>query len=180
MKNSLSGFFFFCCLLLSTRSFGDANERFMNVSATVEPSCTVTVSNLNFGPYNFAASNETATIAILCTNGTKFRVDLGSGNGKGASESTRSMINNSNTLRYSVYKDAGMRNPWGAGSTGGISGISTGIMQYFKVYGNIAENQKLPAGLYRDNVLVSLSIDGFSGFGYQIAVGMDVAAFIKP
>ena len=64
--------------------------------------------------------------------------------------------------------------------TGGISGTSTGIMQYFKVYGQITENQKVPAGLYRDNFLVSLSIDGLSGFGYQIAVGMDVATFVKP
>lgn len=179
-KSPLNYFAIFFLLLFSANSYGDATEAFMNVSATVEPSCTVTVSNLNFGPYNFAVSNETATVAILCTNGTKFRIDMGNGNAKGASEVTRSMSNNANYLTYSLYKDAGMSNAWGTGNTAGISGISTGVMQYFKVYGRIAENQNLPAGLYRDNVAVSLSIDGLSGFGYQISVGMDIAALIKP
>lgn len=167
-------------LLFSFKALADANEASMQVTATVEPSCTITASNLNFGPYNFAISNETATIAVLCTNGTKFKLGLNSGSTSGSSISNRMMANNNNFLKYSLYQDPGMRVMWGSDSSNSMSGNGTGAIQYFKIYGRIPENQNLPVGLYRDNILISLIIDGLSGFGYQLSVGMNVAATIRP
>lgn len=181
MKKFLLNYFVFkFVLLLNVITYADGLEGFMDVSATIEPSCTVNVSNLNFGPYNFAESNETATIAILCTNGSKFVIGLDAGSSSGATEANRSMMNNGKLLRYSLYQDGTMKRPWGTGSGNALSGVGTGKLQYFKIYGRITENQKLPAGLYRDNILISLNIDGLSGFGYQLSVGMVVAANVQP
>ena len=181
MKKSLLYYFISKFLLIfSVDAYADGVEAFMDVSATIEPSCTVNVSNLNFGPYNLAESNETATIAILCTNGSKFMSGLDAGSSSGSTETSRSMTNNGKLLKYSLYQDETMRRLWGSESSNTLSGVGTGKLQYFKIYGRIAENQKLPAALYTDNILISLNIDGLSGFGYQLSVGMTVAAHVQP
>ena len=169
-------------LLLLSPNFVNAGsaESIMNVSATVAPSCSITASNLNFGPYNFAISNEVAQITILCTNGSKYKLALSPGRGSGATVNNRFMTNNNNLLKYSIYQDSAMSKTWGNDSLTSMAGTGTGIEEYIKVYGRIPGNQKLPPGFYSDEVLISLNIEGFVGISYQLSLSMRVMATIRP
>jgi len=88
-----------------------------DVTATVDPQCSIDAVNINFGVYDvFAVTDKTATgsVTVRCTKGATVRVDLDDGmNGP-----ARKMSNGGATLNYDLYSDAAMSSRWGAGASG--------------------------------------------------------------
>lgn len=131
------------------------------VSANVVSSCELNVGALDFG--NISASLTTpvagqATIDVRCTAATPYRVDLGLGNGTGASGPTdRRMMNGPGMLIYGLYQDAAHSQPWGNTVGNSRGGTGAGGSQILTIYGQIAAGQKTHVGTYSDSVVVTLT-----------------------
>lgn len=170
--------FYFIFYLLSSTTFAASSQTQMDVSASVEPSCTIISNNLSFGIYNSSISSTSTILKVLCTKGTKFSIELESSNGTGGTSSWR-MNNGQNFLDYALYQDSGAGRIWGNNNNALIA-TGTGRIQIFKVYGRIPANQRLPSGYYFDNVNIKLNIGKTSpSLAYQLSLSMLVEATIK-
>lgn len=131
------------------------------VTATVLASCEVSASDLAFGNYNpvIAAHLDAATtLSVTCTNGTPYEVGLSLGDGTGASVTTRYMKKGSDQLGYSLYRNAGRTQLWGAsGGSETLAGVGTGSAATIDLFGRVQMNQAAPAGAYSDTIVVTVS-----------------------
>lgn len=130
------------------------------VSATAVDSCNVTATNLAFGNYDplMATTNDQTTIiTVTCTVDAAYIIGLDAGIGAGATVATRKMMNNANSLNYSLYKDWGRTLVWGnTAGTDTVTGIGTGSPIDYTVYGQIAAKQPVKRGTYLDTITVSV------------------------
>ena len=137
---------------------GSASSSF-NVTATVQPSCAVSATNVAFGNYSATQVDATGTISVACTNLALYTVQLDTGTGSGASVATRRMTGpSSQTLDYTLYQDSARLLLWG--STIGVNapgGTGTGSTQTLTVYGRIPAGQYPGAGSYSDTVTVTVA-----------------------
>lgn len=134
----------------------------MAVTATVQPSCTVSATALAFGTYNPLSASPldgTSTITVNCTTGTTYTVGLNAGTAGGATVTTRQMVLNANTLNYTLYRDSGRTNNWGntPGTDTPASATATTSAAALTVYGRIPALQNVPAGAYADTVTVTVN-----------------------
>lgn len=135
----------------------------MTVTATVTSACSITPGTLAFGNYNPTSSSATdasAAISFICTNGTAYKIGLNAGSGSGADTSTRKMSASSNTLSYNMYSDTGRSTNWGNDTSGGtdtVNGTASGAAQNVTVYGRIPALQTSVAGSYTDTVTVTIA-----------------------
>jgi spore coat protein U-like protein len=130
----------------------------MTVTATVSATCTVTGSTLAFGAYVSAAVDNTANMTVNCTNSTPYTVSLDAGAGAGATTSVRKMTSGGNTLNYTLFRDAGRTQNWGAViGTDKLAGTGTGANQTVTVYGRITAAQTVAAGAYTDTVGITIT-----------------------
>lgn len=124
-----------------------------DVTANVAAACTVTASNLAFGPYNpinSTAVTGSTTILVTCTNQTPYTYDVptptarsmaGSGTATGAS------------LNYGLYNEVGLTSGFGITTPAAGSGSA----QTINVYGRIPASQTLAlVGNYSDTVTVTV------------------------
>lgn len=131
------------------------------VSATVVAACAVSASNLSFGNYNptLGAPNENQTsMLVTCTNGASYNVGLDAGAGSGATAASRKMMQSSNALTYTLYRDSNRTLVWGD-SVGSdtLASSGTGAQQTINIYGRIAAAQTAPAGSYSDTITVTVT-----------------------
>jgi spore coat protein U-like protein len=128
------------------------------VSATVTASCTVTVSNMNFGFIDtsiVAPVDQTATIDVSCTNGSGYTVGIGSGlQPVDAGPTGRRMANGANLLAYGLYRDPSRMSDWGVTPATVATGTGTGGNQSLTVFGRIFGSQSTSIGNYSDSVVV--------------------------
>jgi spore coat protein U-like protein len=136
--------------------YGTANA--FTVRATVAASCTVSVSNMDFGIIDatvVAPVDQTAIISVTCTNASSYTVglDMG-GHPQNDGPSGRQMTNGVNMLAYGLYHDPAATTGWGleAGTT--ATGVGTGGHQTLTVFGQIFSDQVAFAGRYSDSVMV--------------------------
>lgn len=128
------------------------------VSATVIASCTVSVSNMDFGVIDavlVAPVDTIATIAVSCTNNAGYTVGLGFGTQPvdfGASG--RRMANGGDLLAYGLYHDVSRTSGWGLNPGTVSTGSGTGGDQLLTVFGRIFPNQQASVGIYSDTVVV--------------------------
>ncbi len=140
-------------------TYGAVNT--FTVDAVVTPSCTVNVTNMDFGVIDAivaAPIDQIATISVSCTNASAYTVGLDHGTNAVASGPTgRRMANGGDLLAYGLYHDAARIADWGlvAGTT--ASGTGTGGNQELTVYGRILSNQQALVGTYFDSVVVTVS-----------------------
>ncbi len=129
-----------------------------SVAALIGDSCTVSVTNLDFGIISqavAAAVNTTATISVTCSLLAAYSVGLTSGLQPVNTGATgRRMANGSNRLGYGVYRDALRLLSWGTGVLDVSTGVGTGRSQSLTVYGRIFANQTAVVGRYTDTVVV--------------------------
>lgn len=133
-----------------------------NVTATVSKNCVITANPLALG--TFDGSNDltaTSTIAVRCTSGTPYNVDLSQGGG--ASFAARRMSNGTDNLFYNLYTDTSYANIWGDGtaSTARVSGTGAGFASAtnLTVAGRLlaADNTgPVGAGTYTDTIVASI------------------------
>lgn len=163
--------------LFSGPIFAASSQAQMDISASIEPSCTVTSNNINFGIYQSSAIITTSILKVLCTKGTKFSIELGSG--ARSNQTFRAMSYGQNFLNYMLYQDSAGSRIWGSNNSA-LVGTGTGRIQIFKIYGKIPENQQLPSGHYFDNININLNIGKTSpSLSYQLALSMLVEATIE-
>lgn len=133
----------------------------MAVTATVVASCDVAANDLDFMTYDPVSGSPvdaSATLEITCTNGAAYVVALDEGVGAGATIAARRMTSGSDTLAYSLYRDASRSQLWG--ETNGVdtvAGTGSGTQQTLTVYGRAPTAQTSPAGSYADTVTVTVT-----------------------
>lgn len=150
----------------------------IDVTATVQPSCTIFANDLLFQITNFSKKNSytgRTTLSLLCTKGTSFSIGLDKGGAPGATITNRKMKNRASYLNYSLYRDIGNSLLWGNSQGSTLAGIATGERQTFTVYAKIPSGQKSEPGKYLDsiNVVVNLG-SGANKLSYQLSVAMNV------
>lgn len=145
----------------ATTSFG--------VSANVTASCNVTATDLSFGTYDTAATDDntkTSQVKVNCTKGTPFTVSLDAGEHASGAFADRAMSGStsSDLLKYQLYTaSASPQTVWGdaTGTTATVAGTGAGPgaanEQDSTVYGTIAAGQNVSADSYTDTVNVSVA-----------------------
>ena len=134
----------------------------MNVTATVQATCTISTSAMAFGTYTGVVLNSTATVTVTCTNTTPYTVGLNAGTGTSptATVTTRHMTGPSSAqLNYALTQDSGHATNWG--NTGGTdtpaSANGNGSAVNLTVYGQIAAGQYVTPGSYSDTVTATVN-----------------------
>ncbi|MDR7126720.1 spore coat U domain-containing protein [Pseudotabrizicola sp. 4114] len=128
------------------------------VQATVVASCTVNVSNMDFGTIEAAIVtpvDETASISVSCTNGSAYTVGLDQGlHAVDTGASGRRMENGGHLLAYGLYHDASRSQNWGLGAGTLATSVGTGAQQVLTVFGRLLAGQQGMVGTYFDRVVV--------------------------
>lgn len=131
------------------------------VDAVVTPSCTVNVSNMDFGVIDAivaAPVDQIATISVSCTNASAYTVGLDHGtNAVDTGPTGRRMANGGDLLAYGLYHDEARTADWGLAAGNVAAGTGTGGSQALTVFGKIFSNQQASVGTYFDSVVVVVS-----------------------
>ncbi len=129
------------------------------ITAAVQPVCTISATNLNFGAYSLAQLDGQSQIQLSCASGASWNVGLNAGTDAGATVSTRRMTGPSPfKLGYSLFSNAGRTVNWGnTVGTDTVSGTGTGTTQSLNVFGRIPASQTVGPGSYRDTIVVTIT-----------------------
>lgn len=157
---------------------GNNKSTTIDVTATVQPSCTIFANDLIFEITNLSKKNSymgQTTLSLLCTKGTNFSIGLDKGSSPGATIANRKMRNRASYLNYSLYRNIGNNLVWGNSQGNTLTGVATGERQTFTVYAKIPSGQVSTPGKYLDsiNVVVNLG-SGANKLSYQLSVVMNV------
>lgn len=157
-------------LLPSAQAFTSTGN--MDVSATIETSCSVSASPMAFGVVQPGIVKETeAIITAVCTSGTTYTLDLGDGlnhitTGGTGSQYRRQMASAANRLPYVIYIDATRATAIDASAAGTLaynnlltSTVGNGLAQPVTIYGRVVGTESLakPPGSYNDTVVVTIA-----------------------
>lgn len=142
----------------------------LNISASVNATCTISASGLNFGVYSVTAATPndiSGSVTINCTSGAPVILDLDDGVNQDALSTPAAPIRNMSSLTvpsllgYNLSATAAGGPEWGAGDPlGGGTGeasIGTGANQVFTVFGRIPELQAVLSGAYTDTVTATVN-----------------------
>jgi len=184
MKNFLGSLCIYGIILVVVQGIAQAavravnNQSTIDITATVQPSCTIFANDLLFEITNFNKKNSyigKTTLSLLCTKGTSFAIGLDKGSAPGATIINRKMNNRASYLNYSLYRDIGNNLVWGNSQGNTLTGIATGERQTFTLYAKIPAGQISAPGKYLDsiNVVVNLG-SGTNKLSYQLSVTMNV------
>lgn len=134
-----------------------------NVTATVVSSCSLSAANLAFGNYDpLSAVNTdgTSTVSVTCSLLTPYNLGVSAGTyGSGVSARKMQISAGTDTLNYSLFRDALRTLNWGVTvGTDTLSALGTGIAVPTTVYGRIGSGQvSAPTGSYSDTVTVTVT-----------------------
>jgi spore coat protein U-like protein len=138
--------------------YADTLNLNLNVSATVLPACSASVTPVNFGNYSGDYLYANGDITVTCLQGTPYHIALDAG------RNYRQISNGMNgLLSYSLYKDmsgtewgdSDYANTYPRGSS--LTDWGTGFSQAHTVYGVLRGGQTASeAGTYSDTVQVSI------------------------
>ena len=137
----------------------------LGVSASIDDSCTISVSPISFGDVNLlGGTNSVASggLTVRCTNGTDWSATASAGKGSGATVATRKLTHAEDptkTVNYMLFTDSGRTSAWGNGTGGSaISGTGTGSEQEKTIYAAIPSGQRAAMlGSYSDELTVTLT-----------------------
>lgn len=139
-------------------------------------SCTAVATPLVFGSYSSpggARLDSSAAVQVSCTPAylllacnVSYTVSLSAG--AVGSPGARQMAGGSGRLGYELYRDAARSVPWGDGGGSGAAvagSIATSLLglvcapgaRNHTVYGRIPANQNVPAGVYQDQVVLTIT-----------------------
>ena len=157
---------------LSLRVFAATSASDMAVRVNVNASCTISVTNLDFGTYDPMVANATqdltasATVSPNCTLGAFVTVKMGNGlHATYSAGRTRALfsgnysrhmsnVGSDSKLRYELYKNEDLTDVWT--QLYGQSVAGTGASDNLTVYGKVFQNQQAAAGSYTDTVTVTV------------------------
>ena len=135
---------------MAAPAFAQTATANLNISATVNKTCTITTTPVAFGIYDPVVTNAstpldaTGTVVVTCTKGAGTRIDLGNGG---------------NFLTYELYTDTGRTTVWGSGTTNGntIGAAPSKAARTVTVYGRVAAGQDVSAASYTDTVVATIN-----------------------
>lgn len=121
------------------------------VTANVSASCTVTATDLGFGPYlatAVAPLDASSTINVTCSNSHPYAVDVG------ATPAARTMAGPAGSvLNYGMFNEAARSTAFTVAAATG-----TGAAQAYTVYGRVPAGQFLARpGAHSDTVTVTVT-----------------------
>ena len=138
--------------------------------------CTVTATPLAFGGYaspGGARVDSSASVLVTCTPSylllaCKASYTLSLSSGTVGTPGARQMAAGTGRLAYGLFSDAARTTPWGDGGAGGatVGGtITTSLLallclpgqQAHTIHGRIPANQSVPAGVYADEVVLTVT-----------------------
>ncbi len=124
-------------------------------------SCTVTTTAASFGSYDIFASaplDTTGNINVICDPSIVYTVKLDAGQNANGSYQPRKMRSSAggSALNYNLYLDSAYTQVWGdgTGATFTRSGIGTGGIDHFPIYGQVPARQNVTPDTYSDSVTV--------------------------
>ncbi|MGR9085688.1 MAG: Csu type fimbrial protein [Gammaproteobacteria bacterium] len=137
------------------------------VSATISANCTIDTTALDFGGYDPIVTHKaapldgTGTVTTVCTNGSAVAITLGQGvnadTGSSDPAPLRRLTDGTNFLSYDLYSDSGRSVVWGNDATVDVERTGTGVADVLTVYGQIPQDQNVPAGTYTDTVVATVT-----------------------
>jgi spore coat protein U-like protein len=108
-----------------------------------------------FGTYiPTAASANTSTISVTCTNGTPATFLLNAGTASGATVTNRSMTSGAVLLNYGLFSDAAHTANFGTTTTA-VNGTGSPVVT--TVYGQIPAGQYVAPNTYTDTITATVS-----------------------
>jgi spore coat protein U-like protein len=135
-----------------------SNTQNLQLTAQINPTCSITANPLAFGNYAGALVNGSTTLSVTCTITTFYNVGLDAGQGAGATVTNRMMTGPRGILlKYSLFSDSGRTTNWGNSSGSWVFGIGTGAAQTLTVYGQIPASQSTISGTYTDTVIATVN-----------------------
>jgi len=144
------------------------NTGVMDVSATIDSSCSVSASRMAFGIVLPGVSKDTtAVVTANCTSGTAYTVDIGDGlyhitTGGTGGQYRREMASAANRLPYVIYIDSTRATAIDATAVALNNLLTTtvgnAVDQPVTIYGRViaAESTAKPAGSYADTVTITI------------------------
>ncbi len=142
---------------------GSASSTF-RVTATLDPTCTIQTTPVDFGHYNPLTVNATqpldvnATVTIACSKGMATTIALDRGlYGDRGQGTTRAMkhVSADEYLSYELYQDVIRATLWGtAGGNIFVPPIAVDTKpRTFLIYGRIFPSQDVAVGEYGDTIV---------------------------
>jgi spore coat protein U-like protein len=156
MKNTMKSLIALATFAIAAPMFAAAQATSsITVTASVSAVCSIsTITNLDFGAYDPVVANaatpknETApaVVSVSCTKSTpNVYVDFASSAG--------TMTSGTNTLTFNLYTTGGHGTLFGSGNTFAPLSFAAGkAAQLVSIYGQIPQNQDVPAGSYSGTV----------------------------
>lgn len=148
------------CLSNSGGSGGGAVTFFINVTASVLDSCLIaSASDLDFGTVNSNVGqniDRSSMITLSCPQGTPWALSLDGG--VNLTGLQRRMVNNRGEyIPYTLFRDSARTQPLNSGTvlTGAGQGQTRSTL--VPVYGRVPSRATLPAGIYSDHVIVTMT-----------------------
>jgi spore coat protein U-like protein len=147
--------------LASVRTQAATVTTTMPVKITIQNACNVTTTaptTLDFGTQGPLVANidQTSTITVTCTNLAPYNVGLNGG--VSGSVVARTMLNGATPVNYALYRDTGRTLNWGTTvGTDTLAGTGNGTAQPITVYGRVPPQTTPAAGVYTDNVTVTVT-----------------------
>jgi spore coat protein U-like protein len=136
------------------------------VSATVVRNCVIAATDLAFGVYPSIASPPTllgtSTVSVSCQLGDTYTIGLSNGvnatgGGIGAQRRMARTAAPISYLNYSLFRDAGLTQPWRDTGQTRVNATGTGSAQSYTVFGQLPGGQGgVPVGSYVDTVTVTV------------------------
>jgi spore coat protein U-like protein len=127
------------------------------------PSCTISVTSVNFGNYNVfsgTALDSTGTITYRC-NATAANISIALSKGASSTYSPRVMRKGAESLQYNLYRNAARTNVWGDG-TGGTAVYTrpnppNNRDVNLTIYGRVPAGQDVSAGSFTDTIAATIN-----------------------
>jgi spore coat protein U-like protein len=149
--------------LLPGQAYAASVTATFNVTATINPACTIQASALNFGVYADAQVDGQSTITVTCTNTTGWEVGLNEGSSAGATIGNRRMTGpGPSNLNYGLFTNAARTITWGdhpaLPGQDTVSGVGSGSAQALTVFGRVpaAQGTARP-GAFLDTITVTIT-----------------------
>ena len=153
--------------VLSVYVYAGSSTSTMNVSVSVEHSCSIESSPMAFGAYDGVVENAStaleamATVVTTCTSGAGALVTMNAGASAASSSADapvrRMTAGEEEHLVYQVYSDVARGSVWGNTASSGVALTGTGGPQTLTAYGSVPAAQLAAPGAYSDQLVVTVT-----------------------
>ncbi len=152
---------------LGVNAYAGSSTSTMNVSVSVEHSCSIESSPMAFGAYDGVVENAstaleaTATVVTTCTSGAGALVTMNAGASAASSSADapvrRMTAGEEEHLVYQIYSDVARGSVWGSTASTGVALTGTGGPQTLTAYGSVPAAQLAAPGAYSDQLVVTIT-----------------------